>query len=86
MDDEHGNDVNKKVTSGVSYMDSLPWTPFAAMKAQHKIDTAKKLTPVVHETKGILGYESVQTVLFFFVDLLLTLCGTRPPFFHIFFI
>jgi len=50
------------VTSGVSYIDSLPWTPFAAMKAQQQITAAKKLTPTIHDTKGILGYESIQTV------------------------
>ena len=62
LDDQLSNSINKKVTSGVSYMDNLPWTPFTAMKAQQKISNAKKTTAIVHDTKGILGYESIQTV------------------------
>ena len=45
-------------------MDSLPWTPFAAMKAQKQISAAKKLVPVIHQISGIQGYESTQSVIF----------------------
>jgi hypothetical protein len=43
-------------------MDSLPWTPFSAMKAQKQISAAKQIVPVIHQSNGIKGYKSVETV------------------------
>ena len=59
-----GGGRNKLTSRPVSHMDSLPWTPFAAMKAQQQISAAKDLKPIVHEgVRGVAGYESIQSVL-----------------------
>ena len=48
-------------------MDSLPWTPFSAIKAQKQISAAKQIVPVIHQTNGIKGYKSVQSVTTFLI-------------------
>lgn len=66
LDDRNSADSgrNKMTSRPVSHMDSLPWTPFAAMKAQQQISAAKELLPVVHEgARGLAGYESIKSVL-----------------------
>lgn len=65
MDDKSSSQSNQKLTTPISHMDSLPWTPFAAMKAQKQISAVKELVPVVHQTNGIQGYESIQSVIEF---------------------
>jgi len=63
LDDKSSPGINTKLVSQVSRMDSLPWTPFAAMKAQQQVLVAQKLRPVVHNTNKIRGYESIQSLL-----------------------
>lgn len=62
VDDVSSAGFNQKLTTPISHMDSLPWTPFSAMKAEKQISAAKQLVPVVHQTSGIQGYKSVQSV------------------------
>lgn len=69
--DDKKSDVSgrsRMTSQPISHMDTLPWTPFAAMKAQQQISAATKISPVVHETgsRGILGYDSVKSVSFAF--------------------
>merc|ERR1711911_68393 len=69
VDDKSSPGINTKLVSQVSRMDSLPWTPFAAMKAQQQVLVAQKMRPVVHDTNKISGYESIQSVLFHYLHL-----------------
>ena len=63
VDDNSMCGFNQKLTTPISHMDSLPWTPFSAMKAQKQISAAKQIVPVIHQSSGIKGYKSVETVL-----------------------
>ncbi|KAI9554716.1 hypothetical protein GHT06_019992 [Daphnia sinensis] len=63
VDDVSSAGFNQKLTTPISHMDSLPWTPFSAMRAEKQISAAKQLVPVIHQTSGIQGYKSVQSLL-----------------------
>lgn len=63
VDDKSSPGINTKLVSQVSRMDSLPWTPFAAMKAQQQVFVAQKMRPIVHDTNKITGYESIQSLM-----------------------
>ena len=52
-------------STAVSHMDSLPWTPFAAMQAQQQVSLAKKLVPAIHDTTGVQGFESIYGNFYF---------------------
>lgn len=62
LDDKSVIGISQKLTTPISHMDSLPWTPFAAMRAQQQVSAAKELKPVVHSTSGVQGYETVKSV------------------------
>ena len=62
--DTSGSGDGQKRSTAVSHMDSLPWTPIAAMQAQHQVSLAKKLVPVIHDTTGVQGFDSIHSVLF----------------------
>lgn len=62
MDDSSTTTAHQRPATHVSSIDSLPWTPFAAIKAQKQISAAKQLVPVIHQTSGIKGYDSVHKV------------------------
>ncbi|EFX78840.1 hypothetical protein DAPPUDRAFT_305112 [Daphnia pulex] len=72
VDDNSVCGFDEKLTTPISHMDSLPWTPFSAIKAQKQISAAKQIVPVIHQTNGIKGYKSVQS-------LLETSTSTLPP-------
>lgn len=63
IDDKSSPGINTKLVSQASRMDSLPWTPFAAMKAQQQVFIAQKTRPVVHGSNKITGYESIRSVI-----------------------
>jgi hypothetical protein len=62
--DKCGGGDGQRRSTAVSHMDSLPWTPFAAMQAQHQVSLAKKLVPVIHDTTGVQGFDSIHSVIF----------------------